>query len=223
MKKSENCYQNDLKTKFSNSILNIISRNLSEKKLEEERIKEKYDKFLKPLKYDYEKIIITPNLCLSDDLYFSDLKCILCNNIALEPKMCIQCDGLYCNLCIKSITNKFGENYDCFLCKNKLKLKGLNKKLNQLLNNLILSCPSNFDYEKNCLKEDKICRDIVIYRDMIEHLNVCMHMERYVKCTNCSYSGFYTQVFKHLIQMKCNEYLKMGASKDKETEISIFN
>jgi len=212
MKKTQINLKDDIYScKYSNSNSEMIPRNISEKKSEEQIIKEKYDKFLKPLVWEYSKVTIPSQLCLSDEIYYDQLKCIFCKNIAIESKMCIQCDNLYCNFCIKNITNELNNKFKCLSCDKNLRFKQLNKVLFGMFQNLILSCPSNFDYFNNCMILEKKCRDIVIFRDLIEHLNICKHIEKYVQCVNCNYSGLYSQVYTHLIQRQCNEYLKLNS------------
>lgn len=206
---SNSDYNNYKNCENGPNAMNTISRKISTTKQSSEEflLEQKYIKFIKFVEVNHDNIYVPFDLCLSDEIYSNPLICVSCNNIAAEAKMCIECEDLYCNLCIRKITRDFNES-ECINCHKKLRLKNLNKLISNLLNNLILCCPSNYDFENNKLRQVKVCRDIVVYRDILEHLRICSHYEKFAECVNCKFPGRYSSVLNHLKEMRCNDYLQ---------------
>jgi len=118
----------------------------------------KYFTFLK----NTEKI---PNsielLQLSPELSYNESQsaikhatCQICNNIATNPKMCEECEVLYCGNCSASLilTSKTEGQMPCKNCPEPLNLKPLSKSLMRIIEGFQLRCPS---LNENCSEYSK--------------------------------------------------------------------
>lgn len=183
------------------------SNNLERKEsLSQEKLMKYYETLMQRIKLEYSHIKIPYGLSLSDEIYSKELKCAFCENIANESKMCIECDCLICNHCQVNITSNILQ-INCINCKKKLKLKNLSKIKSKIFENLIVSCPSNFDFEKNEKREIRVCSDIIVYRDILVHLENCKNFEKVFECRNCKFTSQLSNLRIHLIQKECNQYL----------------
>jgi hypothetical protein len=182
---------------------------MKKESITEEKLMKNYDIFIKEIKTELSFLKIPIDLCLSDEIYAKELKCAFCENVAIECKMCIECDSLICYQCQIFISSEKNNNklVNCINCKNKLNLKNFSLIKSKILENLILSCPSNFDYEKNEKKKIRLCDDIIVFRDILLHLVNCRHYEKLFECRNCKFTSKLTNVKYHLINKECSTYL----------------
>lgn len=93
--------------------------------------------------------------------------CQICNNIATNPKMCEECEVLYCGNC--SATLLLGAQNDnqlaCKNCPEPLVLRPLSKSLQRIIDDFHLRCPS--------LSEK--CSQPILYKNLVDHLDECKY------------------------------------------------
>ena len=126
-----------------------------------------------------------------DSTLYNDLKCLICKSIVFDPKICINCEKIYCQFCSRNVENK-----ECNKCKKELVLKGINSNDElEFLNKIELKC-ANMDIG---------CPFIISYRNYQSHIEDCYH-SRY-KCVgkDCSYENMKQKVLIHVLS--CNYVL----------------
>ena len=99
---------------------------------------------------------INNDTIIKNDIYknFKEfISCPLCNNILIEPVMCMKCQKSFCKKCI----NEREDNK----CPNKCEQVNFQKCLskNEILTKLKFKC--------------KYCKSILSYDDALRHKNVC--------------------------------------------------
>lgn len=78
--------------------------------------------------------------CSEVDQYFI---CPVCYFVASDPKMCVDCEQIYCAGCIERYS-KIKEN-NCRICKSELSISELRKFPRKVYESFFLYCP-NFNY-----------------------------------------------------------------------------
>ena len=105
-----------------------------------------------------------------------NLLCLYCGNLAVNPKMCPNCEMLICNKCSSKISNIKQETF-CKYCNQPLIRNDISKSLERNLNNLKIKCPSS----------DEHCKEVINYMDIINHLNICNNWDGFSRCCLCNY------------------------------------
>ena len=154
----------------------------------------KYFTFLK----NTEKI---PNaielLDLSTDLNYNESQsairhaaCPICNNIATNPKMCEECEVLYCGNCSATLllSAKIDGQIGCKNCPEPLILKPLSKSMQRIIDDFHLRCPS---INENCCQP-------VLYKNLVNHLDECKYWIGFSKCLGCGLIGRTPTVEDHV-------------------------
>ena len=95
--------------------------------------------------------------------------CNICLNIILNPKMCYECQNLFCGLCIDKYQIK---NNDCPNCRKPFVEMKILRHLKLILNQMELKCP---------LK----CEEIINYENMEFHLKRCRNAPKLYRCKFC--------------------------------------
>jgi WD40 repeat protein len=124
--------------------------------------------YILPFKYD--EFNIDPEL-VTGDLNFlkPQFICTLCKYFVLDPKLCSQCQAIFCQKCIlkyKSLNDKKCPNS----CEQFEEVE-LNKSLKNILNLMEIKCPSN-NHE---------CGSF-LYENFKTHLSDCPNIVRELKC-----------------------------------------
>jgi len=180
--------------------------------------KNKYYTFLK----NTEKIPNSMDLLeLSTELNYNESQssirhaaCQICNNIATNPKMCEECEVLYCGNCTATLL--LGSNNDnqisCKNCPEPLILKPLSKSLQRIIDDFHLRCPSLNDN----------CSQPILFRDLVDHLDECKYWIGFSKCLGCGLIGKNHAIEDHVLAcpftyFKCD--ICSNIVKRKETDI----
>jgi WD40 repeat protein len=126
--------------------------------------------------YEIEAINISDyELAPKVDSKLSDIfKCALCLGLARKPVNCLQCEGIFCEVCI---TQAQSTNRTCPLCRSPLKTKKIQKGMPEVLDDILVLCPSG-----NCSADIK-------YKDILTHMQVCPFTQRYAICTGCKFKS----------------------------------
>lgn len=153
----------------------------------------KYFTFLKNL----ERVPDTMDLLeLKIDLQFNEsqssirnAKCQICSNIVTNPKMCGECEVLYCGNCASHlILNSKVESTNCRNCSEILNLRPLSKSLQRILDDFHMRCPSMNDN----------CPPPVLYKNLISHLEECKYWSGFSKCLGCGLVGKTHSIEEHV-------------------------
>ncbi len=67
----------------------------------------------------------------------SDLRCVICFDVVLRPKVCSDCDRLYCGACIEKWT---AQNKTCPHCKNRFRAGKMNLVVKNILDETEFRC-----------------------------------------------------------------------------------
>lgn len=179
-------------------------------------VKNKYFTFLK----NTEKV---PNswelLELKTDLHYNEsqsairnAKCQICSNIATNPKMCEECEVLYCGNCASTLLlNSKSEDINCRNCPEPLNLKPLSKSLKRILDDFDIQCPSmNLN-----------CPPPISYKNLISHLDECRYWQGFSKCLGCGLIGKTHSIEDHIttcpfVYFKCDICSNIVKRKDIE-------
>lgn len=155
----------------------------------------KYFTFLK----NTEKIENTMELLeLKPELNFNESKtsirnsiCQLCRNIATNPRMCEECEVLYCSNCSSNLflDKKSDNQIICRNCPEPLMLKPLSKSLQRIIDDFHLHCPSLNDN----------CNQPIPFKNLISHLNDCKFWIGYSKCLGCGMVGKHQDIEDHVM------------------------
>jgi len=107
--------------------------------------------------------------------------CKICNNIATNPKMCDECEILYCGNCAATLllSAQNENNISCRNCPESLNLKPLSKSLQRIMDDFHLKCPS---ISENCSQP-------ILYKNLVSHLNECKYWIGFSKCLGCGLIG----------------------------------
>jgi len=120
--------------------------------------------------------------------------------------MCKFCNIVFCYYCGKKFESDKLNN--CVKCKKSLTLIELNNDLNQIVKNLKIRCLNNIPNEENS------CKEILLFRNLIDHFNKCRYSKGFAKCMGCNKEGTYEEIISHTY--KCNEViLKCGICSEK--------
>lgn len=126
--------------------------------------------------------------------------CSRCKEIALESKMCRNCNSLICQECIDSLTNSDQTNSEnlilCNACKQVLNVCDIQKITKKGLEVLHVKCPSN---NINCYEEFEL-------KNLNNHLEHCKFFEGKAKCSGCGILDFTAKIKQHI--EKCKEFLE---------------
>jgi len=115
--------------------------------------------------------------------------CQICNNIATNPKMCEECEILYCGNCSSLLLTPNKENkLTCKNCPELLNLKPLSKSLQRIIEDFQLRCPS---LNENCCNPIK-------YKNLISHLDGCKYWDGFSKCLGCGLIGKANEIEDHV-------------------------
>lgn len=119
-----------------------------------------------------------------------------CNEIAIGPKMCKNCNSLICQNCIDIISEEISdaesEIVKCFSCKENLNLIEIQKITNKGLEMLHIKCPSG---NINCFEE-------ITIKNLYLHLEKCGFYEGKAKCKGCGYIDWSNRVKLHIDHCK---------------------
>lgn len=117
--------------------------------------------------------------------------CQICNNIATNPKMCEECEVLYCGNCAASLLLNCKNNKEvvCKNCPELLVLKNLSKSLQRIIDDFHLYCPS--------LSEK--CSQPILYKDLVDHLDTCKYWIGFSKCLGCGLIGRTHVIEEHIL------------------------
>ena len=99
---------------------------------------------------------INNDTIIKDDIYKSFkglISCPLCNNILIEPVMCMKCQKSFCKKCINEMAD--------IKCPNNCEQANFQNCIskNEILTKLKFKC--------------KYCKSILSYDDALKHKNVC--------------------------------------------------
>jgi len=164
---------------------------------------------------DQSVITTTPEFEVSDDIsyiidydYFQKIKnevyCRLCKNLLRNPKMCSNCDTLFCEECI----TKWSKNYECCpnnCAKSEYEITKISRVLKKFLDKLTLRCPngcevpftSYYNHHLNC---DKVLNEIPIN---------CWNCKKKSKCSIMKKPSE-----DHIIQLKQENKIKKGKTEE---------
>lgn len=126
----------------------------------------------------FDLLILKPELNYNESkTSIRNASCQICLNIAINPKMCEECEVLYCGNCSSNLyLNSKSENLIiCRNCPEPLNLKPLSKSLQRALDDFPLNCPSG----------NEKCNEPILYKDLIEHLDECKYWVEFSKCLGC--------------------------------------
>jgi len=138
--------------------------------------------------------------------------CQICSNIATNPKMCEECEVLYCGNC--SATLLLSAKSDQLACKNcpePLVLRPLSKSLERIIDDFHLHCPS--------LSEK--CSQPILYKNLVNHLEECKYWIGFSKCLGCGLVGRTHAIQEHVwaclfVYFKCEICSNIIKRKDVE-------
>jgi len=118
-------------------------------------------------------------------------KCQICSNIATNPKMCGECEVLYCGNCASTLilNSKSEGTTTCRHCTEPLNLRPLSKSLMRILEDFHMRCPSLNDN----------CPPPITYRNLISHLEECKYWQGYSKCLGCGLIGKTHSIEDHIL------------------------
>jgi tetratricopeptide (TPR) repeat protein len=97
--------------------------------------------------------------------------CIICLNLPLKPKICIQCEKIICSNCFE----QYSTNYkNCPTCKAELNCKDLGRLGKHTINNLNI----------NCINSQ--CKAQIKFENATKHLKSCEFTKREAVCLKCN-------------------------------------
>jgi WD40 repeat protein len=155
-----------------------------------------------------EFYIITENIKIptantDDDKSAFYITCHLCNNIAIAPRMCTNCESLFCLECIDK---HFQDSRLCPNCKEfSYKMAKPNKTIQKLYKNIKIVCPA--------------CEESVYYTEILIHINQCKKIQRKAVCNYCKYTDSIEKLEDH----KCEEALSPIKLNKSSFEEAILN
>ena len=100
-----------------------------------------------------------------DDFYL----CKICLNIINYPKMCYECENLFCGQCINNYQT---HNKDCPNCRKPFIEMKITRHLKLILNQMVIKCPLN-------------CEKNINYESLESHLKLCKNTPKINKCKLC--------------------------------------
>ncbi len=126
--------------------------------------------------------------------------CGRCKEVALEPKMCRNCNSLVCQECIDNMIIPNQKNKEnlilCVACEQVLSITDIQKITRRGLEALNVNCPSN---NVNCYEEFQ-------FKDLYSHLESCKFFEGKAKCSACGIVDLHSKIKKHIGE--CFEFLE---------------
>lgn len=117
------------------------------------------------------------------DIIEANLKCLICLNIVHNPYETTCCGHLFCERCIKKLSDKD----PCPVCRNKKLVFRKNNFAYKLLNELDTECPYG-------------CNQKIIYNHIKSHKYQCHNSKFKCSIDNCKFEGFKEEAKKHLIE-----------------------
>jgi len=140
-------------------------------------------------------------------------KCQICENIVTNPKMCEECEVLYCCNCASTLqlNAKKDEVIICRNCPEPLILKPISKALLRILDDFDMMCPSR----------NPNCPPPVLYKNLISHLDECRYWKGFSKCLGCGLIGKSDAIEDHVmlcpfVYFKCEVCNNIVKRKDLE-------
>ena len=146
---------------------------------------------------DIDDIEINPDSIQGNSQNFKEnLTCIICLGLVRKLVSCDECDEIFCNKCIDS--HVIRNNNTCPKCNRDLKKRN-NRKLNQLMETISISCPSD-------------CGKNIPYTLISDHLSQnCEKIIKNFTCNQCSENieafGMNDQRLKNHEELCNNTYL----------------
>lgn len=145
----------------------------------------KYFTFLKnteKVQNSMELLELNPELSYNESpSAIRNATCQICNNIATNPKICEECEVLYCGNCSATLflSVQNDNSITCKNCSEPLNLKPLSKSLQRMMDDFNLRCPS--------LSEN--CTEPILYKSLCSHLDECKYWAGFSKCLGCGLIG----------------------------------
>ena len=120
-------------------------------------------------------------ISLNDIKTAENLRCQICLNLVFDPIKCMNCDQIFCRICLSNVVKKTGS------CPNGCQF--IPMELDRIVKNIL------DNLEIKCINKD--CKERVHYSDLVEHYYKCK--ESYYYCTNkgCSFKGKIVDIEKH--------------------------
>ena len=117
-------------------------------------------------------------------------KCQICSHIVTNPKMCGECEVLYCGNCASTLilNTKTEGTTACRNCSQILNLRPLSKSLQRILDDFHLRCPSLNDN----------CPPPITYKNLLAHLEECIYWQGFSKCLGCGLIGKSHSIEEHI-------------------------
>jgi WD40 repeat protein len=123
------------------------------------------------LPFKYDEFNIDPELVVGDLKFLKpQFICTICKYFVMDPRLCSQCQTIFCQKCISKFSNQNGQRCPNH-CDNFTEVE-LNKSLKNILNLMEIKCPSNH----------VDCQSSFIYENFKAHLSECQYIVRELKC-----------------------------------------
>jgi WD40 repeat protein len=139
------------------------------------------------IELDVDKFDITKELLsgtYSEDI-IKEYICLVCLNIATKPKSC-NCEVLFCSKCIDASLKK---SKSCPSCRKTFKEKPVPRKISNILNSFLITCPNS----------STKCTESIKLEFINQHLKTCKATKRVAKCNGCKKE---VQTTNELIEMQ---------------------
>jgi len=115
---------------------------------------------------------------------YKDLKCLKCKYISFNPKICANCEKIYCHICEVDVSS----DKTCIHCMKPLVLKEINLSDLEFLNKI----------ELMCLNKDLGCPYVITYKNYISHSEKCLFKRYQCKGKKCEYESTLKNVELHV-------------------------
>jgi len=115
---------------------------------------------------------------------YKDLKCLKCKYISFNPKICANCEKIYCHICEVDVST----DKTCIHCMKPLVLKEINLSDLEFLNKI----------ELMCLNKDLGCPYVITYKNYISHSEKCLFKRYQCKGKKCEYESTLKNVELHV-------------------------
>jgi len=120
-----------------------------------------------------------------DSELYKDLKCLECKYISFNPKICSNCEKIYCRIC-EGVG--FSEK-TCKHCMKPLVLKEINLSDLEFLNKI----------ELKCMNKDLGCPYIITYKNYITYFEKCLYKRYLCKGKKCEYESTMRNIELHVL------------------------
>jgi WD40 repeat protein len=154
---------------------------------------------------DYKLIteqIKLPTSNTDDDKALPYITCLICNHISIVPKMCPNCESLFCLDCIDK---HMEESKLCPCCKEfTYSMTRPNKTIQKIYRDVKVTCPA--------------CKDIVYYTEILVHFNHCKKITKKAVCNQCKFTDTISNMETH----ECDECLSPLQGKKSNFEEMIL-